>query len=320
MKKLIKEFFLIFLFFSCGGDASKKILIEGITMTELNVRIVQNSNSTIVDVLDAGDVVRIIAFDEEYDDNGISWCQIKLDRSEIFDGKEITTAWVAYKSKSLPWIVSVESYDKIKRMYEMEYEKEPNEILTGAKLWLTQAIYDFTYEDYLRDIKHEFDSRTAENKYPNEKDDPKDKYEVVSPNYSVDFTSGRRYPQYCRSRISTASKEREETALYAVIFNQSPRTIHFFRQDRRTNRGSFVKDFDLSSRLKSNIKSLERKTYKTKIYVSDYYGYKERLPLSYDAIRLRPQSGRQRYIVYNNNNYTSSDLDNLYNLYVKEQY
>ena len=80
MKKLIKGFFLIFLFFSCGGDASKKILIEGITMTELNVRIVQNSNSTIIDVLEAGDVVRIIAFDEEYDDNGIFWCQIKLDR------------------------------------------------------------------------------------------------------------------------------------------------------------------------------------------------------------------------------------------------
>ena len=321
MKKLIKGFFLIFLFFSCGGDASKKILIEGITMTELNVRIVQNSNSTIVDVLDAGDVVSIIAFDEEYDDNGISWCQIKLDRPRSFEGHKITTAWVAYRSKKLPYIVSIESYDKIKRMYEMEYEGAPNEILKGARSWLTQAIYDFTYEGYLKDIKHEFDLRGPKKKYEDEQYSSRNKHEFESPNYSVDYSDNARYPQYCRSRISTASKDREETALYAVIFNQSPRTIHFFKQDKRSNRGSFVKSFDFSSRLKSNIKSIQRKTYKTKVYIKDdYYGYKERLPLSYDAIRLRPQRGRERYIVHNNNDYTSSNLNNLYNLYVKEEY
>jgi len=311
MKKLIKVFLLIFLFSSChwfNKDSSKKILIKGITITELNVRIVKSRTSTKVDLLEAGDVVSIIAFDEEYDENGISWCQIKLEMPETLDGKEITTAWVAYRSKELPWIVSIDSYKKIEKMYEMEYERQPNEILGGARSWLTQAIYDFTYEDYLRDIKYEFDL-----------DGLKGEYVVESPNYSVDFTSERKYPQYCRSRISTASKDGDE-ALYAVIFNQSPRTIHFFRQDERTNRGSFVKEFDFSSRLNSNIKSIQRRTRKTKVYVSDYYGYRERLPLSYDAIRLRPQSGRERYIVYNDNNYTSSNLDNLYNLYLKEEY
>ena len=322
MKKIIK-FFLIVLFFACGGDASKKVLIEGVAITELNVRAEKRSenSSNIVDVLEAGDIVRIIAFDDAVNAYGISWCQIKLDRPEVFNGNEITTAWVAYKSKKLPWIVSVDSYDKIKRMYEMEYEREANEILEGAQSWLTQAIYDFTYEDYLKDIEREYSilKRAGGNK----NNDTQDKidYEVISPNFSVDFTSERRYPQYCRSRISTASKDREETALYAVIFNQSPRTIHFFKKSRGSNRGSFVKSFDFSNYLNSNIKSLQRKTLKSKVYVKDdYYGYKERLSLSYDAIRLRPQRGRQRYIVYNNNNYTSSNLDNLYNLYIKEEY
>jgi len=308
----------ILLFSSCSSD--KKILIEGTTYVELNVRATANSdhdNNIIDDLgLDPGDIVQIVSFDNKYDDKGISWCEIKLDRPEEYNGKELKYAWVAYKYKSLPFIVSDESYEKIKRMYEMEYESNPNEILEGSKTWLTQAIYDFTYNDYLTDIKNEYDNRGPEEK----NDNPKNQYEVESPNYSVDYSDNNKYPQYCRSRISTASKDREETALYAVIFNQTPRMIHFFRQDERSNRGSFEKSFDFSSSLNSNIKSIERKTYKSKVYYADYYGYKERLNLNYDAIRIRPQSGRERYIIYNNNNYTSSNLDNLYNLYIKEEY
>jgi len=318
MKKLIKLFFLVLFISSCGGDSTKKVLIEGVTITELNVRGVKSSKykSTIVDVLEAGDIVKIVAFDEGFDDKGVSWCKIKLDRPKSFEGDEIRTAWVAYRYKSLPYIVGEESFDKIKRMYEMEYENKPNIILEGAKSWLTQAIYDFTYDDYLRDIKYEYDNMGPKDM----NDNPRRQYEVESPNYSVDYTDNNRYPQYCRSRISTASKERDETALYAVIFNQSPRTIHFFRQDERSNRGSFVKSFDFRSSLNSNIKSLQRKTYKSRVYIEDYYGYKERLNLNYDAIRLRPQSGSKRYIVYNNNDYTSSNLNNLYSLYIKEEY
>jgi len=315
MKKLGILVLGILLFASCGSD--RKILIEGTTFVELNVRSTPDSDEdNVIDDLDPGDIVRIISFKEGYDNNGISWCEIKLDRPERHEGKELKYAWVAYKVKSLPFVVSNETWERIKRMYEMEYEKGINEMLTGSRTWVTQAVYDYVYYDGMKDIKYNFDNRNLDFKEGN----PIDEYEIESPSHSVDYSTKDTYPQYCRSRMSTASKDRDATSLYAVIFNQTPRQVHFFMQDKRSNRGSFVKSFDFSSSLNSNIKSIQRKTHKSKVYYADYYGYKTRLNLNYDAIRIRPQSGRERYIIYNNNNYTSSNLDNLHNLYIKEEY
>lgn len=297
---------------SCDSD--KRVLIEGVTFVELNVRASPDASmDNVVDELDPGDIVKIVQFKEEYDRDGISWCQIRLNFPERYDGKELKYAWVAYKVKGLPFVVSEDSWNKIQRMYEMEYEKEVNEILTGAKTWVTQAIYDYVYNDYMRDIGYEFELRGPKS----ESNDPRDQYELESPSHSVDFTSENTYKQYCRSRITTASIDKEETALYAVIFNQSPRNIHFFRQDNN-NRGSFVKEFNFSNSLSSNIKSIDRKTSKSKVYVEDYYGYKTRLELSYDAIRIRPQKGRERYIIYNNSGYTNDNLSGAYLSLVKE--
>jgi len=313
MKKIIIMLFSFAILSSCDSD--KRVLIEGVTFVELNVRASPDASmDNVVDELDPGDIVKIVQFKEGYDREGISWCQIRLNFPEPYDGKELKYAWVAYKVKGLPFVVSEDSWNKIQRMYEMEYEKEVNEILTGAKTWVTQAIYDYVYNDYMRDIGYEFELRGPKS----ESNDPRDQYEVESPSHSVDFTSENRYKQYCRSRITTASIDREETALYAVIFNQSPRNIHFFRQDDNNKRGSFVKEFNFSNSLSSNIKSIDRKTSKSKVYVEDYYGYKTRLELSYDAIRIRPQKGRERYIIYNNSGYTNDNLSGGYLSLVKE--
>jgi len=305
MKKIGIIVFSILLFASCV-DSERKILIEGTTYVKtLNVRATADSDGdrNILDDLDPGDVVQIVEFDTESDEDGVYWCEIKLNSPQRFDGEEIKYGFVAYKVRDLPFIVSNKSWQKIKRMYEMEYEKEDNEILTGAKTWLTPAIYDYVYNTSLRDIQYEHDLRGPENKY--EDDNPKSKYEIESPSHSVDFDE----EQHCRVRITTASTDRDETALYAVIFNQSPRTIHFFRQDERSLRGKFVYSQDFSHYLSSNIKNIERRTKKTKVYKRDYYGDKTRLELNYDAIRIRPRSGRERYIIYNTSRYTNANMD-----------
>ena len=311
MKKILELLSVITLVFcinSCiGGEEKIKVLIEGVVIAYdgINVRTEANANSdeTIIYTEKPGGTVEIVSFNTDYD-NGISWCEIKLDESYRFtkaDGQDITTGWMVYRKKRLPWIVSNESWDKIERMYEMEYEKENNEILTGGRTWLTQAIYDYVYNTSLRDIQYEHDLRGAENKY--EDDNPKSKYKIESPSHSVDFDE----EQHCRVRITTASADRDETALYAVIFNQSPRTIHFFRQDDRSLRGKFVYSQDFSYNLSSDIKNIERRT--KRVYYRDYYGDKTRLELNYDAIRIRPRSGKQRYIIYNPSGYTNANMD-----------
>jgi hypothetical protein len=312
MKKLLLVLLALPLLFSCGGlgNEAKKVLIEGKTFTELNVRVTPNADNkdNVVYTLNPGDAVQIVSFNEGYDVNGTSWCEIKLENPQTYAGEELKYAWVAYKVKSLPFIVSPQNWEKIKLIYEMDYESGINEMLTGAKTWVTQAIYDYVYNDILKDIKYEYDNRSSDFNSSN----PVDKYEIVSPSHSVDYTTENSYPQYCRVRITTASIERKEDALYAVVFNQTPRIIHLFRKDQRTGKGIFAKSFDFSNNLNSSIKSLERR--QRSLYYSDYYGYKEKLDLQYDAIRIRLQKGRERYYVYNNNPYTNSDLSNLYYL------
>ena len=63
-----------------------------------------------------------------------------------------------------------------------------------------------------------------------EEDNSKDKREIESPSYSVDFTDDKDYPQYCRSRITTASRDDgDEAALYVVVFNQITKIYSFFQ-------------------------------------------------------------------------------------------
>jgi hypothetical protein len=313
MKKIIIMLFSFAILSSCDSD--KRVLIEGVTFVELNVRASPDaSRDNVVDELDPGDVVQIVGLDTESSEDGIFWCEIRLNNSQRFDGEEIKYGFAAYKVRDLPFIVSNKSWKKIQKMYEMEYEKEDNEILTKPKTWLTPAIYDYVYNTSLRDIQYEYELNGPENK--SEDDNPKSKYEIESPSHSVDFDE----KQHCRVRITTASSDHDETALYAVIFNQSPRTIHFFRQDERSNRGKFVSSQDFSHYLSSSIKNIERRTKKTRVYYRDgYYGDKTRLELNYDAIRIRPRSGKQRYIIYNPSGYTNANMDGSY-LSIIEEY
>lgn len=304
---------LSILFFASCGDSERKILVEGTTYVELNVRASPNSDrdGNILDELDPGDVVQIVGFDKQSSEDGIFWCEIKLNNSQSFDGEEVKYGFAAYKVRDLPFIISNKSWKKIQKMYEMEYEKEDNEILTKSKTWLTPAIYDYVYNTSLHDIQYEYDIGNVS--YGN--DNPNSKYEIESPSHSVDFDED----QHCRVRITTSSTDRDETALYAVIFNQSPRTIHFFRQDKISNRGQFVSSQDFSNSLSSSIKNIERRTKSKKLYIRDYYGDRTRLELNYDAIRIRPRSGSERYIIYNASRYTNSNMDGSY-LSIVEEY
>jgi hypothetical protein len=312
---------------SCGSEekrdveSGRDILINGITLVELNIRAnpyVKDDN--VLDALKLGDSVQIVSFNDLHDDNGVSWCEIKLEHPQTHKGKALKYAWVAYKLKALPTIVSNNTWDKIKRMYEMDYESGINEMLTGSATWLTQAVYDYVYTESMNGIKY-----TYENIKSGDNDSrPLNEWETESPSHSIDYTTKNSYPQYCRSRITSASIEKSETALYAVVFNQTPRTIHFFRQDNRSGKGSFARSFDFSRQINSSIKSLQRKTSRSKLYYTYEGGYeydynnKYELNVEYDVIRIRLQKGRDRYYVYNNNNYTNSDLSNLELGLVKE--
>ena len=310
MKKLITIIFCIFILNSC--DTPPKILIDGVTYVELNVRAEPDASyeSNIIDQLDPGDVVQIVSFQDTVDKGGVYWCKIMLDEIKKHEGKEIKYGWVAYKVKGLPYVVDADSWKKIKRMYEMEYEQEYNEILLGPKTWLTQAIYDFVYNDYLKDIKY-FYEEINENK--DQKENPNSRYELQQPSHSVDFTTEDTYPQYCKTRITSS-----RTALYAVIFNQSPRNIHFFRQDDRNNRGKMIREFKFGNYINYNFKSIQRKTKGSRIYYTDSWGDKERLITNYDAIRIRPHGSRERYILYNAAGYTGDNMDEAYFRMVKE--
>tara|TARA_B100000902_G_scaffold395993_2_gene455870 strand:- start:67011 stop:67952 length:942 start_codon:yes stop_codon:yes gene_type:complete len=312
MKKTIILLFSILTFYSC--DDSRKVLLEGVTYVELNVRATPDPSwdGNIIDELVPGDLVSIMSFNEKPDRDGIYWCEIRLDRTKLYKGEEINYAWVAYRVKDLPYVVDKESWNKIEMMYEMENERDYNEILTGSKTWLTQSIYDYVYPERLKDIKYHYDNTNYED------DRSVSDYDRERPTHSVDYTDEDRYTQYCRTRITTSSADRDETALYAVIFNQTPRTIHFFRLDSRINRGQYVKQQDFGNSFNSNIKSIERKTKKSSIYYKDYYGYKTKLQTNYDAIRIRPHNSRDRFIIYNAADYTSSNMQEAYFRWVEE--
>ena len=316
MKKTIILFFCISFLFSCDSD--RKILINGVTYVDLNVRANPDPSfdGNIIDKLVPGDIVQIVSFNDKVGRNGVYWCEIKLDRPANYDGKELNYAWVAYSVKDLPFVVDNDSWVKIKRMYEMEHEQEVNEILLGSKTWVTQAIYDYVYYDNLKDIKYYYNENRDNQLH--QRENPNSRYELEQPSHSVDYTTKDTYPKYCRIRITSSSVNRDEEALYAVSFNQSPRNIHFFRQDKRTNRGSFVKEFQFGNSFDSSIKSIQRKSKSSRIYYADYYGYKTKLNLNYDAIRIRPHNSRKRYIVYNPVNYTSDNMNEAYFSVVEE--
>ena len=60
-------------------------------------------------------------------------------------------------------------------------------------------------------------------------------------------------------------------------------------------------------------------TFKMRTKEIGYYGDKTRLELNYDAIRIRPRSGKQRYIIYNPSGYTNANMDGSY-LSIIEEY
>ena len=90
MKKIITIIFCVFILNSC--DTPPKILIDGVTYVELNVRAEPDASyeSNIIDQLDPGDVVQIVSFQDKVDKGGVYWCQIMLDRIKKQNKKKLS--------------------------------------------------------------------------------------------------------------------------------------------------------------------------------------------------------------------------------------
>ena len=72
-----------------------------------------------------------------------------------------------------------------------------------------------------------------------------------------------------------------------MFFNETPRSINFFRMNKNNNR-EYLKGYDLSNSLNSNIKSIERHKKNRRVYILDDWTLeKSKLKLNYDAVRLK---------------------------------
>lgn len=291
----------------------KDVLISGAAIVNLNLRAAPSvpdtdagETSNIVGTLDPGDMVNIVSFNPNFTGKGVYWCEIQLSPSVFYNGQELNYAWVAYKVKELPYISSKVSWEKIKKMYQIEYESDFSKVLKRARSWLHQSIYDYVYSDNLNDIKTIYDMSIITD------------YE--NPRYTLDL-SNEDNSQFCALRITTATTTLEEREkIYAVFFNENPRSISFFRMNKNNNRGEYLKGYNLSNSLYSNIKSIERHKKSRSVYFLDEWTLeKSKLKLNYDAVRIKLFGERDSYILYNTSEYTNPNMDNA-TIYVEKEY
>lgn len=294
--------------------SEKDVLITGTSIVNLNLRAAPSvpdkdagELQNIVGTLDPGDTVNIVSFNPNFTGKGVYWCEVKLSTSVFYNGQELNYAWVAYKAKELPYISSNNSWEKIKKMYQMQYENDFSKVLKRAKSWLHQSIYDYVYSDKLFDIKTIYDMSIVSD------------YEET-PSFTLDITNEKN-SSFCALRITSATTNLEEREkIYAVFFNEKPRSISFFRMDKNSNRGEYIKGYDLSNSLYSNIKSIERHKKNRSVYVLDDWTLeKSKLKLNYDAVKIKLFGERDSYILYNTSEYTNSTMDNAA-MYVEKEY
>lgn len=295
-------------------NTEKDILISGTSIVNLNLRAAPSVPDTdageipnIVGTLDPGDVVNIVSFNSNFTGKGVYWCEVTLSPSVFYNGQELNYAWVAYKAKELPYISSNNSWEKIKKMYQMQYENDFSKVLKRAKSWLHQSIYDYVYSDNLYDIKTIYDMSIISD-------------EEENPRYTLELANEKNN-QFCALRITSATTNLEEREkIYAVFFNEKPRSISFFRMNKNNNRGESIKEYDLSNSLYSNIKSIERHKKNRSFYVLDDWTLeKSKLKLNYDAVKIKLYGEKDSYILYNTSEYTNSTMDNA-TMYVEKEY
>ena len=194
-------------------------------------------------------------------------------------------------------------------MFNMEYKDEPHEILTSGRTWLTQAIYDYVYYDPLRSVRYYFLDPRYEEEIREQREGLDENIEE-KPKYTLEYKdSDSKYSNFSRCRISSASSRRDDEAQYFVSFKESLQKLFLFSKSSN-GPGEFIKSFNLSSNIDNDIKDIERITKKKKVYIDTYWDAYYRLPLKYDALRIRTHSNSY-YIVYNDADYTSSDLKSL---------
>lgn len=294
--------------------SEKDVLISGTAIVNLNLRATPSVPNTedgeipnIVGTLDPGDIVNIVSFNPNFTGRGVYWCEVKLISSVFYNGQELNYAWVAYKAKELPYISSNDSWVNIKKMYQMQYENDFSKVLKKAKTWFHQSIYDYVYSDKLYDIKTIYDLSISSQG-------------EETPRFTLDFTN-ENHSQFCALRITTATTNVEEKEkIYGVFFNETPRSINFFRMNKNNNRGEYLKGYDLSNSLNSNIKSIERHKKNRRVYILDDWTLeKSKLKLNYDAVRLKLYGERDSYILYNTSEYTNPTMDNA-DIYISKEY
>ena len=105
-----------------------------------------------------------------------------------------------------------------------------------------------------------------------------------TPRFTLDITNEKN-SSFCALRITSATTNLEEREkIYAVFFNENPRSISFFRMDKNNNRGEYIKGYDLSNSLNSNIKSIERHKKNRSVFVLDDWTLeRSKLKLNYDS-------------------------------------
>ena len=90
--------------------------------------------------------------------------------------------------------------------------------------------------------------------------------------------------------------------------------------DKNNNRGEYIKGYDLSNSLNSNIKSIERHKKNRSVFVLDDWTLeRSKLKLNYDAVKIKLFGERDSYILYNSSEYTNPTMDNA-TVYVVKEY
>ena len=109
-----------------------------------------------------------------------------------------------YKAKELPYISSNNSWEKIKKMYQMQYENDFSKVLKRAKSWLHQSIYDYVYSDNLFDIKTIYDMSIVSD-------------DEETPRFTLDITN-ERILHFINLRITSTTNLEEREKNICSIF------------------------------------------------------------------------------------------------------
>ncbi len=133
MKKSIFFNYLILCFlilFGCGQNENKeKILVEGIIITDMNIRSSPELNgdeNLLYEESVPGTMVEILEFNPTPTKEGYFWCKVKTKRTIIMNDIAYNEGWMVYKNNQLPYVVSKNAWALIEKTLGMEYQDSPH--------------------------------------------------------------------------------------------------------------------------------------------------------------------------------------------------